>query len=37
MLLGTGGEYGLHHPKYDVPEDLLYLASAWEAFLALTL
>lgn len=37
MLLGTGGEYGLHHPKYDVPEELLYLASAWEAFLALTL
>ena len=37
MLLGTGCEYGLHHPKYDVPEELLYLASAWEAFLALTL
>lgn len=37
MLLGTGAEYGLHHPKYDVPEELLHLASAWEAFLALTL
>jgi metal-dependent amidase/aminoacylase/carboxypeptidase family protein len=37
MLLGTGAEYGLHHPKYDVPEELLHLASAWQAFLALTL
>ena len=35
FLIGTGTEYGLHHPKYDVPEDLLHLAAAWGAFLAL--
>lgn len=37
MLIGTGGEHSLHNPGYDVPEDLLPLAAAWEAFLALTL
>jgi len=37
MLLGTGGESGLHNPHYDVPEDLIPLASAWEAYLALTI
>ena len=37
MLLGTGLEYGLHHPRYDVPEELLPFLVAWEAFLALTL
>ncbi|HOO62860.1 MAG TPA: M20 family metallopeptidase [Synergistaceae bacterium] len=35
FLIGTGTEYGLHHPKYDVPEDLLHLTAAWGAFLAL--
>lgn len=37
MLIGTGGEFGLHNPHYDVPEELIPLASAWEAFLALSL
>jgi amidohydrolase len=37
MLMGTGGEFGLHNPHYDVPEELIPLASAWEAFLALSL
>ena len=37
MLMGTGGESGLHNPHYDVPEELIPLASAWEAYLALTL
>ncbi len=37
FLIGTGSEYGLHHPKYDVPEDLLHLTAAWGAFLALFL
>ena len=37
MLVGTGLEYGLHHPRYDVPEDLLPFLAAWEAFLALSL
>ncbi|HDQ92770.1 MAG TPA: amidohydrolase [Synergistetes bacterium] len=36
MLMGTGGEFGLHNPHYDVPEELIPLASAWEAFLALS-
>ncbi len=36
MLMGTGGEFGLHNPRYDVPEELIPLASAWEAFLALS-
>lgn len=37
MLIGTGGEMGLHNPHYDVPEELLPIASAWEAFLAISL
>ncbi|MDO9507994.1 MAG: M20 family metallopeptidase [Thermovirgaceae bacterium] len=37
MLLGTGGECGLHNPHFDVPEELIPLASAWEAYLVLTL
>jgi len=37
MLIGTGGELGLHNPHYDVPEELLSIASAWEAFLALSI
>lgn len=37
MLFGTGSELGLHHPCYDVPEDLLPAAAAWEACLALDL
>lgn len=36
MLMGTGGETGLHNPHFDVPEELIPLASAWEAYLALT-
>ncbi|MDK2846444.1 MAG: hypothetical protein PWR18_1046 [Synergistales bacterium] len=37
MLLGTGSELGLHHPRYDVPEELLPMASAWLAFMGLVL
>lgn len=37
MLLGTGSELGLHNPRYDVPEELLPVASAWLAFVGLTL
>lgn len=37
MLMGTGGEFGLHNPHFDVPEELIPLASAWEAYLALTI
>ena len=37
MLFGTGSKYWLHHPKYDVPEELLSLASGWEAYLAFRL
>ena len=37
MLLGTGLEFPLHHPRYDVPESLLPFSAAWEAYLALTL
>nr|WP_040825530.1 M20 family metallopeptidase [Thermanaerovibrio velox] len=37
MLLGTGMECGLHHPRYDIPEELMPLMSAWEAFLAITM
>ncbi|MCF7935847.1 MAG: amidohydrolase [Synergistales bacterium] len=36
MLLGTGAEFGLHHPRYTLPEEILPLAAAWEAYLALT-
>ena len=37
MLMGTGLEYPLHHPRYDIPESMLPFAAAWEAYLALTL
>lgn len=37
MLLGTGLEYPLHHPRYDVPESMLSFSAAWSAYLALTL
>ena len=37
MLMGTGLEYGLHHPRYDVPESMLPFSAAWEAYMALTL
>jgi amidohydrolase len=37
MLMGTGLEYALHHPKYDVPESMLPFSAAWEAYMALTL
>lgn len=37
MLLGTGGESGLHNPHFDVPEELIPLVSAWEAYIALNL
>lgn len=37
MLLGTGLEYPLHHPRYDVPESMLPFSAAWEAYIALTL
>jgi len=37
LLFGTGGKYWLHHPKYDVPEDLLPFASGLEAYLAFCL
>jgi amidohydrolase len=36
MFLGTGAEFDVNHPKNDVPEEILPLASAWQAFLALT-
>jgi len=36
-IMGTGVEYGLHHPKYDIPEDLFPLAVAWEAYMGLLL
>ncbi|WP_278548846.1 M20 metallopeptidase family protein [Cloacibacillus evryensis] len=36
MLMGTGLEYPLHHPRYDVPESMLSFSAAWEAYLALT-
>jgi amidohydrolase len=37
MFLGTGMEYGLYHSRYDIPENLLPFASAWGAYLALSL
>lgn len=37
MFVGTGDEYDLNHPKNDVPESILPLAAAWQAFLALTM
>ena len=36
MLMGTGLEYPLHHPRYDVPESMLPFSAAWEAYMALT-
>lgn len=37
MLLGTGLEYPINHPRYDIPENMLPFAAAWEAYLALTM
>jgi metal-dependent amidase/aminoacylase/carboxypeptidase family protein len=37
MFLGTGMEYGLYHSRYDIPENLLPFAAAWNAYLALFL
>ena len=37
MLIGTGEEVGLHHSRYQVPEEILPLAAAWEAFMAMSL
>lgn len=37
MLMGTGLEYGLHKPVYDIPESMLPFSAAWEAYAALTL
>ena len=37
MLMGTGLEYGLHHPRYDITESMLPFSAAWEAYMALTL
>lgn len=37
MLIGTGLEYGLHKPVYDIPESMLPFSAAWEAYAALTL
>ena len=37
MLIGTGLEYALHHPAYDIPESMLPFSAAWEAYLALTI
>lgn len=35
MMLGTGKEYPLHHPRYDIPESMLTFAAAWGAYLLL--
>ncbi|NLX84428.1 MAG: amidohydrolase [Synergistaceae bacterium] len=37
MLMGTGLEYGLHHPRYDIPENMLPFSAAWEAYMAMKL
>lgn len=37
MLIGTGEEVGLHHARYQVPEEALSLVAAWEAFMAFAL
>ena len=37
MLIGTGEEVGLHHSRYQVPEEALPLVAAWEAFMGMTL
>lgn len=35
MLMGTGLEYAMHHPGYDVPESMLPFSAAWEAYIAM--
>lgn len=35
MLLGTGSEIVLHHPRYQIPESLLAISAAWTAYLGL--
>jgi hypothetical protein len=30
MLMGTGLEYGLHLPRYDIPESMLSFSAAWK-------
>lgn len=37
MLMGTGLEYGPHHPRYDIPENMLPFSAAWEAYMAMKL
>ncbi len=37
MFMGTGGEYGVNHPRYEVPEAVLPMAAAWQAYLGLVL
>ena len=37
MMLGTGKEYPLHHPRYDIPESMLTFAAAWGAYLLLNI
>ena len=37
MFIGTGMEYGLYHARYDIPENLLPFAAAWDAYLAIFL
>lgn len=37
MLMGTGLELPLHHPRYDVPETMLPFSAAWEAYMALNI
>ncbi|MDO4988341.1 MAG: M20 family metallopeptidase [Synergistes sp.] len=36
MVMGTGLEYPVNHPRYDTPESMLPFSAAWEAYLALT-
>lgn len=37
MLIGTGFDYTLHHPSYDIPETMLPFSAAWTAYMALSL
>jgi amidohydrolase len=37
LLIGTGLEYGLNQPVYDIPESMLPFSAAWEAYMALKL
>ncbi|MFA0887683.1 MAG: M20 family metallopeptidase [Synergistales bacterium] len=37
MLIGTGEDVGLHHSRYQVPEEALPLVAAWETYMALSL